>query len=107
MELHNTIPGLNVTIFELGPFCNVCCLQLSVITASSFMWSFASHVTTGESILPNFDTLDWPSLYQTIISLPFGSMLYTGLFSTAFCLCAEVGYLAYSCSLPLTDGVLP
>ncbi|KAG0576746.1 hypothetical protein KC19_5G104600 [Ceratodon purpureus] len=65
-------------------------IQLSVITASSLMWSLASHVTSGGSVFPDLYTLDWPSLYQSTLSLPFGSMLYTGLFSTAFCLCAEL-----------------
>jgi hypothetical protein len=81
-------------------------LQLCVITVSSFMWSFASHATTGDSILLNLGTLDWPGLYQTALSLPLGQMVYTGLFSTAFCLSAEVGFFACSFSLDLTNQLL-
>lgn len=53
------------------------------------MWFIASHLTSG-SALPNLATLDWPALYHTAQELPWGPMVYSGLFSTAICLSAEV-----------------
>ncbi|XP_024375946.1 uncharacterized protein [Physcomitrium patens] len=64
-------------------------LQLFVITGSSCMWFIASHLTSG-SALPNLATLDWPALYHTAQELPWGPMVYSGLFSTAICLSAEI-----------------
>lgn len=68
---------------------------MSVIAASSVMWSIASHVMSGEAF-PSVATLEWPELYDTMLGMPWIPMLYTGLFSTAFCLTAEVGLLSPS-----------
>lgn len=68
---------------------SIIALQMSVIAASSVMWSIASHVTSGEAF-PSVAHLDWPELYHTMLGMPWIPMFYTGLFSTALCLSAEL-----------------
>lgn len=64
-------------------------LQMAVVAASSIMWSFASHLTSGETLL-SFATLDWPELNQTLIGLPWVPMIYTGVLTTSLCLTLEL-----------------
>lgn len=74
--------------------------QMAVVAASSIMWSFASHLTSGERLL-SFAALDWPELYHTSIGLPWVPMIYTGLFTTSLCLTFEVCSLISSPQWPV------
>lgn len=70
-------------------------VQMSVIAGSSILWWFASEMTSGVA-LPSLASLDWPAFYEAALGMPWIPMFYTGLFSTAMCLSAEVDFLTSS-----------